>query len=1447
VTVGVTAAFAVQFPDRGPKPDVDVRLGDDGPRTPLRMPTLDQRSAAESLARRLPGLSLRWDGMSGSPKWLAAPPGEVLSRPRDASPEIAAREFLGASSDLLGLTPAEIAGLELTSMVSAPDGGAHFYFTQRVDGLEVHGGRLNVTVRADGAVRWLGSRLFGGVKAPEVSTIDPAAAVSIAVHDVYPDIVFEGRLSKAADDADPERATSFTQDEFGRDPRVRLVLFPGKSETRFAWEVRFGELTLATEYLTIVDAVNGGILARRNLTSYASARVLNATHPDPEYGEFVQPKHVVVGVPSSTPESPQGWLGGDGTTLAGNNASSHLGWEFQPGLTSPTGDYDYVFNTNEAVLTNAWYWANEAHDRFYAAGFDEAAGNFQGDNFGNGGIGGDRVRVVARVSNNWGTYWSGTVDGESPILSVNWLSDCPFCSDQDGYPENGGDRSLGFSRAILFHEYGHGVTGRRVGGPADLTCLSGQHGGWLREGWSDSFAASFFDDPPVGEFETFGNGFVRDLRHDLGLADLGLESMYTGPLWGGPMWDLRQSMASLNPTNGVDDFHRLVVESLASAPCDPTVLDARDAILAADTLLFASAHHEAIWNVFAPRGMGENASAIDENDSDPVEDYTVPAAFVCTVPALPTGLIAAVTGDNEITLDYDATGATSVEIWRDDLDNPADAPERIAFTTDLAQYADVTVQGGKSYRYYAVALGAAGTLCRSGESGTSDVTATGACSAELPLFIPNLAVTDGGNSNCELILTWDPASQACPGSSEPIVYNIYRANRAAFGTNSPGFLPSDLLLIGRTTSTSYTDAPPEHNEVVINQWFNNATHYLVLAQHGTLEDSPDHRDRGSSQVLQWRSGIPTLGRTQVEFWDFDSGDQGWTIDGDPGSPFRWALVDPIPTYYGGELHAPDEPAGGTGMAWVTGDPGVPPDSIAANATGNQDEVIVSPTWDATDGSTIVSFDYWARPWEPGSLANAFAICFGDLDPCTRDVGMVTTQRFNGPGRYGWQRFEIDLSTFATPSVNQGVQFAVWRPSILAEFGIDNVRVERGTVCSRSQLDLVNVVVDDSEPGWGNGDGYLQPGEIGRLTVEIGNDGSTTAFAPAGAILSPAPGVSILDPDASFPDIAPAGTAVNSDDGFVVAVPEMAGCASSVTFELIFTAASGERTTSLWTLEYGTPQIDTLLTDDFQTDQGWLSTGAGVGQGVWQRGKPLLTLDGANVANPFEDSPNDANAFCYVTENTATGDPLVADVDPGADPMLTSPALTVDGYKRVTFDFDLWAYCDDDCTDRAFWFLALREDDTPVAGGQHDFFPRSVWEPHRELLPLDQESSLGSDIRLSFSVLDWVNDDILEAGVDNVRIQGERRLCDPVGINAPNSVGDTLLLGKSAAADLQWTAPPVDGTHDAAVFYKVWVSAAPDGGFLAKENPTATSASRPLAGDTEYYLINALNGGGSSPR
>ena len=48
------------------------------------------------------------------------------------------------------------------------------------------------------------------------------------------------------------------------------------------------------------------------------------------------------------------------------------------------------------AVTNLFYWSNLMHDVFYQYGFNEAAGNYQTDNIGRGGIGDDYVRAEAQ-------------------------------------------------------------------------------------------------------------------------------------------------------------------------------------------------------------------------------------------------------------------------------------------------------------------------------------------------------------------------------------------------------------------------------------------------------------------------------------------------------------------------------------------------------------------------------------------------------------------------------------------------------------------------------------------------------------------------------------------------------------------------------------------------------------------------------------------------------------------------------------------------------------------------------------------------------------------------------------------------------------------------------------------------------------------------------------------
>ena len=63
----------------------------------------------------------------------------------------------------------------------------------------------------------------------------------------------------------------------------------------------------------------------------------------------------------------------------------------------------------------------------------------------------------------------------------------------------------------------------------------------------------------------------------------------------------------------------------------PTMLDARDAMLAADLIRFGGANQDLLWNTFASRGFGQNAAATGPNDTDPVPSYESPTANEATL------------------------------------------------------------------------------------------------------------------------------------------------------------------------------------------------------------------------------------------------------------------------------------------------------------------------------------------------------------------------------------------------------------------------------------------------------------------------------------------------------------------------------------------------------------------------------------------------------------------------------------------------------------------------------------------------------------------------------------------------------------------------------------------------------------------------------------------------
>jgi len=88
--------------------------------------------------------------------------------------------------------------------------------------------------------------------------------------------------------------------------------------------------------------------------------------------------------------------------LAGNNATTGYSDTSLTSVPSLTFDRTIdisaspsAYTNSRAGIDNLFYWNNIMHDISYQYGFDEAAGNFQADNQGRGGLGGDYVNAFA--------------------------------------------------------------------------------------------------------------------------------------------------------------------------------------------------------------------------------------------------------------------------------------------------------------------------------------------------------------------------------------------------------------------------------------------------------------------------------------------------------------------------------------------------------------------------------------------------------------------------------------------------------------------------------------------------------------------------------------------------------------------------------------------------------------------------------------------------------------------------------------------------------------------------------------------------------------------------------------------------------------------------------------------------------------------------------------------
>lgn len=342
---------------------------------------------------------------------------------------------------------------------------------------------------------------------------------------------------------------------------------------------------------------------------------------------------------------------------------------FVGGIVPATGPNSFGgTNANDvnAAIISLFANHNRLHDWSYGLGFTESNYNLQVDNFSRGGLGNDPM--------------SGAAQGAPHILGVpTYLSDDARNTPPDGttvvnksylwqpigavfYPQC---TDGSFDMSVIAHDYGHAISNRMIGGPDEG--LAGSEDGQARamgEGWSDLIAIEYLHEHgyvptanensfAVGAYVT-GNSATGLRNYAMNQSPLNFSNVQgydgagggsasdDGEIWSAVNVDIRQALVAkygAKPTSQSDPcltglpanqcggnrrWMQLVFDAFLRLQPNATMLDARDAYLAADVARFGGANQRELWRAFAARGFGEHAVTTGTDDAQPVPSFETP-------------------------------------------------------------------------------------------------------------------------------------------------------------------------------------------------------------------------------------------------------------------------------------------------------------------------------------------------------------------------------------------------------------------------------------------------------------------------------------------------------------------------------------------------------------------------------------------------------------------------------------------------------------------------------------------------------------------------------------------------------------------------------------------------------------------------------------------------------
>ncbi len=681
-------------------PNFDTRI-QPGSRPPVSEP---QREAVARLRLLMPQAKVDFHELIGSPKLVGANSG-FLTGPngtgKAVSPRLAgslaadpygpAKAFLQEHRALFGFGAEGLDSARIKrEYVTEHNGLKTVVWEQQFGGIPVFQGVFIAHITRRGELVSISSQFVpslatAGAAAARNPIITAREAVALGAQNIgemtQPDDLIVRQAPAEPAGAAPEQPHVFVGRGVKGDAHAKLVWLPlGPAAMRLCWEVILTGATRSEMFRLLADSQTGEIHLRQCLTAYLSditLRVFTGDSPSPFAPGWPTPnngqpptvsRQLVTLAALDTNASPAGWINDGVNETLGNNVDAHTDFlNFNtPDLPRPHGSPNRVFdfpldlaqsptNYAQAAVVQLFYWNNWMHDKLYELGFTEAAGNFQTDNFGRGGLGNDAVQADAQ-------------DSAALSPASGNRNNANFSTPPDGIPGrlqaylfNGPNpnRDADLDAQIILHEYTHGLSWRLVGGGQALGDEAQADG--MGEGWSDFYPLALLSDASqdvngtfaaaayssymlagAGDTQNYYFGLRRypystDLaKNPLTYKDIDSaqadycnsgapyhsamfgtcnpdragEVHSVGEAWCSMLWEARANLIQKwGWAIGNQLTLQLVTDGMRLSPPQPNFIDARDAILQADEVNNAGANQGELWAAFAKRGLGFSATS----------------------------------------------------------------------------------------------------------------------------------------------------------------------------------------------------------------------------------------------------------------------------------------------------------------------------------------------------------------------------------------------------------------------------------------------------------------------------------------------------------------------------------------------------------------------------------------------------------------------------------------------------------------------------------------------------------------------------------------------------------------------------------------------------------------------------------------------------------------------